>query len=292
MKNKNSYKIGVSTWVWTSPFSLDTLTLFPKIKAMGFDVVEIPIEYPDLIPIRWVKQALHDHGLSAVVCGAFGPNRDFTNPSKEVQQECRNYIKRCFDFCEEWGSGFLAGPMYAAVGKFQENTESARLTAWRRTVENLHQICEEASSRNLSLAIEPLNRFESDLVNTTADVNRLIRDINHPAAKIMLDSFHMMIEETDLARAIEEAGDRLIHLQVSDSHRGIPGSGLTPWTEIRKGLDLINYQGTVSIESFTPEIKSLAGAVCIWRKFADNQDDFAQEGFQFLNELLNLRNND
>jgi D-psicose/D-tagatose/L-ribulose 3-epimerase len=139
-----------------------------------------------------------------------------------------------------------------------------------------------AEERGLQLAIEPLNRFESDLINTAEDVVQLIKDISHPAAKILLDGFHMNIEEPDIEKAILLAGDDLLHVQVSENYRGTPGTGQTRWDAFKRGLEAINYQGAVSIESFTPEVKELAGAVCIWRPLASSQDSFADEGIKFL----------
>ena len=143
-----------------------------------------------------------------------------------------------------------------------------------------------ADSFGQQIALEPLNRFESDLVNTAEDVVRMVKDINHPAAKILLDSFHMSLEERNLRQAIETAGNDLIHVQVSENYRGIPGTGQTPWQQLKAGLQTIDYRGVVSIESFTPEVKELAGAVCIWKKFAETQDQFAREGLKFLQELF------
>jgi D-psicose/D-tagatose/L-ribulose 3-epimerase len=143
-----------------------------------------------------------------------------------------------------------------------------------------------AEARGLSIAIEPLNRFESDLINRAEDVMRLIHDINHPAAKVLLDSFHMNIEEPDMEKAVQQAGDRLIHVQVSENYRGTPGTGQTRWEALSKGLKSINYEGVISIESFTPEIKELAGAVCIWRPLAEDQDKFASEGLAFLKKTF------
>lgn len=254
---------------------------------MGFDVVEIPVEYPDLIDGLKVKQALKENGLEAIVCGAFGPTRDLTNEDPNVHKHCFDYISKCFNLCHMWDSKFLAGPMYSSVGKARMVPAEQRKIEWERAVTNLQKVCEYASENGLMIALEPLNRFESDLVNTAADVMRLVRDINHPAAKVMLDGFHMSIEERNVEEAIAAAGDKLIHLQVSENYRGIPGTGLTPWESFRKGLDKIGYRGAVSIESFTPEIKELAGAVCIWKNLADNQDRFAVEGFAFLNDLFN-----
>jgi len=280
-------KYGVSTWLWTSPFTTETVELFPKIKSMGYDAVEIPVEYPEKIDGKKVKDALQRHGLDPIVCGAFGPSRDLTHEDPTVHENCFKYILQCLDLCNEWDAKFLAGPMYSAVGKARMVSPEQRKMEWDRAVSNLHQVCKLAHERGLEIALEPLNRFESDLINTAEDVMRLVHDINHPAAKVLLDGFHMAIEERNIEQAITSVGDKLIHIQVSENYRGTPGTGQTPWDYFKKGLININYQGVVSIESFTPEIKELAGAVCIWKNLAPSQDGFAQEGIHFLKQLLN-----
>ena len=280
-------KIGVSTWLWTSPFTTETVSLFPKIKTMGYDAVEIPVEYPEKIDPKEVKIALKQNGLEAIVCGAFGSSRDLTNDLPAVQENCFQYITQCLDFCNVWDATFLAGPMYSAVGKARMLSEELRKKEWDLAVNNLHKVCNLARDRNLEIALEPLNRFESDMINTADDVLRLVSDINHPAAKIMLDGFHMAIEERNIEQAITSAGNKLIHLQVSENYRGTPGTGQTPWNAFKKGLSNIQYSGTVSIESFTPDVKELAGAVCIWKHLAPTQDGFAQEGLNYLRNLFN-----
>jgi len=254
---------------------------------MGYDVVEIPVEYPDLIDDIKVKVALQENQLQAVVCGAFGLSRDLTNEDPAVHKHCFDYINKCFNLCHTWNATFFAGPMYSSVGKARMVPSDQRKVEWERAVTNLYKVCQSAHEKGLSIALEPLNRFESDLVNTAEDVLRLVADINHPAAKVLLDGFHMSIEEKDFEKAIVAVGDKLIHVQVSENYRGIPGTGLTPWQSLKRGLEKIGYRGTVSIESFTPEVRELAGAVCIWKNLADNQDGFAREGIAFLKKLLN-----
>ena len=151
-------------------------------------------------------------------------------------------------------------------------------------VNNLRIACDLAAERGKLIGIEPLNRFESDLVNTSSDAVRMINDIGHPAARIVLDGFHMNIEERNIFDAITAAGDKLIHLQVSENYRGTPGTGQTRWDEYRRGLEAINYNGCVSIESFTTDNQSLAGAVCFWRQMAESQDAFASDGLAFLRQ--------
>lgn len=279
---------GVSTWLWTSPFTTDSIDiLFPKISAMGFDVVEIAVEDPSLIDIKKLKAGLERNQLNAMVCGAFGPSRDLTHEDVSVHQNCFSYIEACFEFCNELGTGFLGGPMYSAVGKARMVPADQRKREWDLAVKNLRTVSEMAAARGLEIALEPLNRFESDLINTTDDVLRLIADINHPAAKVMLDGFHMNIEERDIVQAITSAGDKLIHMQVSENYRGTPGTGQTRWDDYKKGLEAINYKGVVSIESFTPENRELAGAVCFWHPMAESQDGFATEGLSFLKNWAN-----
>lgn len=285
---KDSLSFAVSTWLWTSPFSNETVGLFPKIKAMGFDAVEIPVEDPGLINNQLLKKALDDHGLQGIVCGAFGPTRDLTHEDRAVHQQCFDYIEQCFELCNELGAKFLAGPMYSAVGKARMVPPAQRQKEWALAVSNLRKVCEMAGPRGLSIALEPLNRFESDLVNTAEDVLRMAQEIDHPSARVMLDSFHMTIEERDLEQAIRSTGDKLIHVQVSENYRGTPGTGLTPWAAFKSGLEQVGYQGVISIESFTPDIKELAGAVCFWKNMADNQDDFATDGLTFLKQLFKL----
>jgi D-psicose/D-tagatose/L-ribulose 3-epimerase len=253
---------------------------------MGYDAVEIPVEYPEKINGKKVMAALTANGLAPIVCGAFGPSRDLTHDDPSVHETCFQYLIQCLDLCNEWNAKFVAGPMYSAVGKARMVSPEQKKAEWNRAVKNIHKVCELAGERGLEIALEPLNRFESDLINTAEDVMRLIKDVNHPSAKVLLDGFHMAIEERDLESAITLVGDKLIHVQVSENYRGTPGTGQTPWDSFKKGLKNINYGGVVSIESFTPEVKELAGAVCIWKNLAASQDEFASEGLTFLKKLL------
>jgi D-psicose/D-tagatose/L-ribulose 3-epimerase len=246
--------------------------------------VEIAVEDPALIDIQAVKEGLTRYHLKAIICGAFGPSRDLTNADPAVHHQCFQYVEACLDLCVALGTSFFGGPMYSAVGKARMLPPEQRKAEWDLAVKNLRIVCEMAAKRGLQIGLEPLNRFESDLVNTVEDVKRLIQDINHPAAKIMIDGFHMNIEERDVEQAIITAGQDLIHVQVSENYRGTPGTGQTRWDAYKRGLEKIHYSGTVTIESFTPENKELAGAVCFWHPMAESQDQFASEGLAFLKQ--------
>ena len=281
-----SVTFGASTWLWTSPFSSDQGELLRSISRLGFDAVELPIEDPDLVDPAKLRPILEETGLTPYLCGAFGPGRDLTSPDEAVRANTRSYLSRLMDLAEALDIPFIAGPMYAQVGKARQLSPDDRQREWDLAASELRKVAAEAGDRGLKLAIEAINRFETDLVNTTADTIRLIRAIDRPAAKAMIDTFHMTIEESNIGDAIRHAGKDLIHVQVSENHRGVTGTGLTPWSDFHKALDDISYNGAVVIESFTPDNRDLAGAVCIWNRFTETQDEFASLGLDFLRNLF------
>ncbi len=273
---------GVSTWLWTSPFDGRDVSLLQRIAQLGFDFVEIPVEDPTTIDADAIARALTDTGLRPIVCAAVIGDRDLSSAESAKVETAVDYLTACCRLAKTWGSPVVVGPLYAPVGKPRLATEEARRAEWSRSAENLRRMAGIASGFGVRLGLEPLNRFETDMVNTAADAMRLVNDIGSPHVGLSLDSFHMNIEEVDFCRAIETAGERLVHLQVSDSHRGVPGEGNSDWAGLREGLRRIGYDGAVSIESFSPDSSSLADAVCIFRRFAETQDAFAEKGLKFL----------
>jgi D-psicose/D-tagatose/L-ribulose 3-epimerase len=275
--------IGASTWLWTSPLTTATAEmLIPRIAQLGFRAVELPLEDPALLDAQRIGQLAKEHGLAVSACGVFGPGRDLTNADTRVRQATQDYIKTSLDFAAEVGAPMLCGPLYAEVGKRRQLPETERRAEWQLAVTGVRQAGEAAAARNLRIAIEPLNRFETDLVHTAGDAVRMARDVDHPAVGVMIDSFHMTIEEDNLEQAVLAAGAHLIHVQVSENQRGIPGTGLTDWAALARGLRTVGYRGMVIIESFTPDNRDLAGAVCIWKRRAPDQDSFARDGLRFL----------
>ncbi len=280
--------IGVNTWTWISPLTTaDAAILFPKVKEMGFDIVEIPLEDPSLADGPLVAEALKTNGLSATVCGAFGPSRDLTSEDPANIQGSLDYILAAVKFTHEVGATVLAGPMYSAVGKARQVPADVKKHEFDLAVAGLKKAGAMAGDYGVTLAIEPLNRFETDLINTARQVKDLIQAVDSPNVKIHLDTFHMNIEEESVYDAILLAGADLAHVHASESNRGTPGSALAAWEDLARGLKAINYTGPVVIETFTPDVKEIARAAAIWRPLAASQDDLAYDGLVFLRALLN-----
>jgi D-psicose/D-tagatose/L-ribulose 3-epimerase len=134
--------------------------------------------------------------------------------------------------------------------------------------------------------VEALNRFETSFINLAEQAVELVRMIDSPAIRIMIDTFHANIEEKSIGKAIEYAGPYIMHIHANENDRGIPGSGHVPWNEVAAALKKVHYDGAMVIESFTTEVKEIARAAAIWRPPAPNQDMLATDGMAFLRKLM------
>ncbi|GAB3272518.1 sugar phosphate isomerase/epimerase family protein [Parahaliea aestuarii] len=281
-----SIGIGINAWVWQSPFTRESARLIEHAAKMGFDAFTVPVESPELIDVDAIRAVQADFPLRLYVSGAFSHDRDLTHADASVRQNALNYIRRTLAICEQLGVGHLVGPAYSATGKRRKIPQQQRAREWELAVAGLSQAGRMAADHGVVLGIEPLNRFETDLINTSTQVKQLISDIDLPSVRIHLDTFHMHIEERSVYDAIRVAGKDLVYVDASESDRGTPGKGQVHWHEVVRALRDIDYQGDCIIESFTPECESIADAAAIWRPLASSQDALAKGGIEFLQQLL------
>jgi D-psicose/D-tagatose/L-ribulose 3-epimerase len=276
-------KFGANTFIFRSPFSTDKdLDLIPKLKEMGFDLIEVAVEDPTLVDTDLLKKALDENNLGVVTGGVYGPGRNISSLDPVERQAAKDYLIWMIDAAEKLGSDVVNGPMYSAVGKDRLEDPADRETEWQLAVDGLKEMAAYAEEKGVKLAFEPLNRFETDLVNVVDQGLKLISDVGAPNLGFHLDTFHMHLEEKDSAAAIRKAGDRIFHFHACENDRGVPGTGQVKWKEIFEALVEVGYDGNVVIESFTPEVKSIARAVCIWREIAPDQDSIARDGLKFI----------
>ncbi|MCC6896318.1 MAG: sugar phosphate isomerase/epimerase [Anaerolineae bacterium] len=280
-------KFGVNAWVWVSPCNTEELAaLAPKVKGMGFDILEIPIEGTFDLDYAAGAQILRDNGLGGSMCAAMGPDRDLIHDDGKIRENGMNYIRHCIDAANTMGITNIVGPIYSAVGRVWQQTPDERARDLDLLVTNLKQLSAYAADKGVVLCIEPLNRFETSFINLASQAVEVIDRVDSPACKIMLDTFHMNIEEKSLGDAIRLAGSRMVHFHACENDRGAPGSGNVTWDAVAQALRDVNYDGPVVIESFTSKVKSIARAAAIWRSFEPSQDALAQNGVMFLKRLL------
>jgi len=274
---------GASSFIWVSPFGDDNVRdLADKVAGLGFDVLEICVEDPSLITAEVVADAVGAAGLGVSVCGAFGPDRDLSHEDAGTREQGVAYLRGCIDLAQAVGAPIVVGPMYSAVGKTRLLPEEDRERQRRWAAESLRAAGEYAGERGVGLGIEPLNRFETDLVNTVEQGLDLCERIDLDNVGLLLDTFHMNIEEKSIPDAIQQAGDRLRHFHACENDRGTPGAGHVDWIPVLAAIRDVGYDGHVTIESFTPEIQEIARAVSTWRPVAASGDDLARDGLAFL----------
>jgi D-psicose/D-tagatose/L-ribulose 3-epimerase len=279
-------RFGINTFLFTSPFTNYSTRLFPKFKAWGFDTVELAIEDPAHIDPAKVRRELDRHGLvCGSICGCFGPDRDLRGTAAQ-QRNSLAYMTAVLDQMKVLGCPTLAGPVYSAVGRADAVERADYRRQWKTVVQNLKTIAGRAEERGLQICLEPLNRFETDFINTCEQGLAMLDDVDSPALKLHLDTFHMNIEEKDQAAAIRRAGKRLGHFHACGSDRGTPGNDHIDWQPIARALRDIRYDGDVVIESFTTDVKVIARAAAIWRQIEPNQTDIAVKGLKLLRKTL------
>jgi D-psicose/D-tagatose/L-ribulose 3-epimerase len=279
-------RFGINTFLFAATFTRSSIRLFPRFKQWGFDSVEIAIEDPEHLDPTYVKDRLDEHGL---VCGSVTPclgiERDLRGTLRQ-QRAGVEFMKRVIDQMEALGCSSLIGAFYSAVGRAGAVPRKEYRQQWKTVVRNLRELAEYAEDHGRQLALEPINRFETDFINTCDQGLAMIQDVGSPALKLHLDTFHMNIEEKDPADAIRRAGRQLGHLHACGSDRGTPGNDHTDWPSIAAALKAIHYQGDVVIESFTSDVKVIARAAAIWRKIEPTREEIAYKGVKFLKQIL------
>jgi len=279
-------RFGINTFLFTSPFTNDSTKLFPKFKRWGFESIEIPVEDPSHIDPAYVKRELYKHGLvCGTACACVGPDRDLRGTPKQ-QRDGLNYMMKVIDQMVVLECPALIGPVYSAVGRADAVPPAEYKKQWKTVVKNLKALCKYAQSKGKLIYMEPLNRFETDFINTCDQALKMVKDVGSPALKLHLDTFHMNIEEKNQAAAIRKAGKLLGHLHACGCDRGTPGNDHIDWKGIAKALKDIRYDGDVVIESFTTDVKVIARAAAIWRQIEPTQDEIAVKGLKFLQRIL------
>jgi D-psicose/D-tagatose/L-ribulose 3-epimerase len=275
--------IGANTWIWVSPLTDERLAaLAPRIRDWGFDVVELPIENPaDWDPGR-AADLLESLGLDTTTCAVMPPTRDLVSDDPAVVAATLAYLRDCVRIAARVGAGVVGGPIYAPVGQTWLMDADHRQATLRRLVERLRGAAEDAAAHQVTLAIEPLNRYETSLVNTVEQALEIVEAVDSPGCGIQVDTFHMNIEEKDVPAAIRAAGPRLAHVQVCGNDRGAPGNDHIDWPPAIRAIVDTGYDGPVCIESFTAENRTIATAASIWRPLERSQDAIATDGLAFL----------
>jgi len=273
----------VHAYAWTSSWSNDDLPIIDRAAALGLDAIEIPLMELDAVDPTAIRERADAAGLdvlTSVVCA------DDTDPSSEddrVREAALDFLYRCVDATAAMGATVFTGVTYSALGRRLERRPTT--TDTQRAAEVLREAALHAAGKGVTIGIEPVNRYESFLVNTASQALELMELVGQPNVGVHLDAYHMNIEEDDFRSPVELVADHLVHFHLSESHRGIPGRGTVDWEAIMRALGDAGYTGYVGLESFAEASDAMRGATCIWRDLAPSSDELVREGLGYLKGL-------
>ena len=261
-------RFGINSFLFASPFTNESTVLFKQFKKWGFDTLELAIEDPSHIDPVYVKQQLDKVGLACgSVCAAMGPDRDFRG-TKVQQATAMRYMKALIDQMVILDCPSMIGPVYSSVGRADAYSEAEQKRHWALVVKNLKVLCKYAEQNGRQICLEPLNRFETDFINTCDQGLKMIKDVGSKALTLHLDTFHMNIEESNSADALRQAGAHVGHVHLADNQRLEPGTGQTDFAAAFAALRDIGFTGVCALEcglAHGPE-RSLTAALAALRK--------------------------
>ncbi len=276
-------KFGVNTMVWTTRVGKAQEPLLERIREWGFDGVELflsPEEPADIPAVRAALDRLH---LERATCSVLPREANLISSDPATRARGVGFLKRCVARTADLGAKLMCGPLYAGLGVMTGRRRTQE--EWKWAVDGLQAAAAYGQASNVTLCLEPLNRFETYFLNTLEDAARLVHDVGAPNVKIHFDTFHANIEERHPAQALRSVARELGHVHISENDRGVPGTGHNDWAGILKTLREIGYDGWLTIESFAQPEPDLAAAAAIWRDLAPSGDDLARSGLQFIKGL-------
>lgn len=274
-------KLGIHAYAWCSQWSNTTLNIIDKVKNFGMDFIEIPLMCLDTFDARAVKQRLDKVGLDAVTSTVLLNDTDITSADKNIRENGVVYLKKCVEATNAIRARSFSGVIYSQhVKKALKRPDEQ---AWRYSADCLREVARHAKNLGVDIGIEPVNRYETYLINTCEQALRLREMIGYDNVKIHLDTYHMNIEEKSFYQATRMAGQHLIHYHLCENDRGIPGTGLVKWDDIFKALSEINYRGYAALESFVDCTDNMN--TWVWRQLAPSGDALLQEGTAFIRRM-------
>jgi D-psicose/D-tagatose/L-ribulose 3-epimerase len=279
------FRFGVHNMIWTEHFSQKDIPLLDKARNMGFEVFNIRLSRLDAFPIREVRDRAKQTGIEIVTTSALSREENLIDPDPKVRRRGVERLKRLVDVNAELGSTILGGGLYAALGYLtgRPRTEDE----WKWSIEGMTDVASYAKQvKNLTLAVEVLNRFESHFLNVADEAIKYCKDVGTGNIKVHLDTFHMIHEELSFITPVQKCGKEYLgFVHVSENNRGIPGTGLVRWTDFLSALKKIGYTGPLVIESFSPDFEEFSRTVAIWRRLAASGDEIARLGLRNLRRI-------
>lgn len=275
--------LGINLLLWSAHVTEEHFPLFPKLKAAGYDGIELPIfegkaDVYERVGREARNNGLRVHGVAVI------PDEEHNLTSNDPAKQAAglDHLKWAIDCLHAAGGEVLCGPFYQPLGQFSGHPPTVE------ELDNLVEVHKEAAryaaKASVKVAVEPLNRFECYALNTNAAAAEIVKRVAEPNYGCLYDTFHSNIEEKDPVGAIAPNIKQIIHVHLSENDRGTPGKGHVPWDATLKALKSGGYDGWYVIEAFGRALAPVAAATRVWRDFFPNREEVYEFGHDFLRD--------
>lgn len=283
--------VGIFYAYWVHDWDVDFLPFVEKAKKLGFELLELHaaiLANKDSAYRLAVKEKAEKEGIALSYGMGLDKAYDLSSPDENVRLRGVEFMKKIILAIHEMGGGLISGTVHSYwPAVFPQGMESKE-PMLRQSLKSMGELAPFAADQGVMLNIEVINRFEQFLINTCAEALDYVREVNSPACNILLDTFHMNIEEDSIGGAIRMAGKNLAALHLGEPNRKLPGMGRMPWGEIKKALDDIDFQGPLVMEPFLTPGGTIGRAVGVWRDIVKNPDldALAEQAADFVKQNL------
>jgi len=279
-------KLGVHALVWEKGWSHDECArAIANTASVGFDLIEIPALDPRAIDVDFTRAQLEKNGIGATSSLGLDADTDISSGDPEKARRGQARLEEAIAMARDIGATHVCGILHSAFQKYAVPTTSLGVA---RAVEVLQRVGETAAKSNITLGLEVVNRYESNVLNTASQAVEMCKRIGAPNVKVHLDVYHMNIEESDVQQAILETGLDLGYFHTGDSHRGYMGSGTIDLAGVFRALIKSGYQGPITFESFSSRVvgQPLEGILGIWRNLWEDSRDLAEHALMYTKAQL------
>jgi len=277
-------KVSVSAYYWINRWDRDQAEVFDITSGCGFDGIEVSLyAQPDIDPAAMRAKA-ESCGLEILVSTGVPAEADPSSESPSTRDAAVAYLTNCLQMTADMGASLLGGLTYSPWMLFPDGADP--IGARERVVETLRKVGPVAERLGVVLCLEPVNRFETYVLNTAEQGAAMIDAIGSAAVSLQLDTFHLNMEERDAAASIRSTGRRLGHFQVADNDRSVPGKGSIDFASIGQALNDIAYEGWIGLETFPHPGTEVGNDTFTWRPLVADHEDDAREALVLIRNLL------
>ena len=285
--------IGIISMQYNRPFSAADFPQFARWKAAGYDFAELLVPEPGELDLANTRRALADAGLGVLLAARVNLERNLCSDEPARRRAGQDYLTYCAETAQALGATMVGGPLYGNPLVFAGRAPHGVPEALRQArvdwcVAGLKAGGDAGAKCDVRFGVEPLNRFETDILNTTRQGVALMAMVDHPHVGLVLDTFHMNMEDDDICTALRGAAACMLHFQANENHRGYLGTGHIPWNPVIRTLADIGYTGTISLEPFRRTDERLGIPFAQWKPPVKDESAELAAACGFLKNLIAL----